>query len=280
MTTGQPDIIIDETSVRRPARWRWILGSIDLLLIAVIVTIMNWPVLKVQDIVVDGPDAWQDRAQEIAGPTADSNFFRYDVRAVEQRLRASFGSRAACAARLEPPNQIRVRLHPTRPALWSETGEGVSNAGTLFDCYMRGDNVPIWRSALNAHSGESRDTRAVIAVGAWQEVLRGDPRFAEGASEWYRDPHDGWMIVAADGKTRIILGWRNLEARAAAVAQVLGVRDKTLSESCTIDARFDGYLVVRPDVKVARAQGRRISNSGATAPTASRGVAGGSRQGG
>ena len=280
MTAHQPDIVIEATPERGRSRWRWILGVVDLLMIAAIITFMNWPVLKVEAVVVDGPEEWQDRAEQIAGPMADSNFFRYDVRAVEQRLRAEFGSRAVCAARLEPPHKIRVRLQPKSPALWAETGDGVSKNGSLFDCYGRGTNVPIWRSAMSAHSGDARDTRAVIAVGAWREVLEGDPRFAEGTSEWYRDPHDGWVMVAADGKTRIILGWRNLEARAAAVAQVLGVRDTVLSESCTIDARFDGYLVVRPSGKVASVSGRRISNNGTPAQTASRGVAGGSRQGG
>ncbi len=51
-------------------------------------------------------------------------------------------------------------------------------------------------------------------------------------------------MTAADGKTKILLGWNNLDSRAYEAARLLTEPDTILTKPCIIDARFDRRLIV------------------------------------
>ena len=227
-----------------PRRWRlWVIVA-DVLLMAGILAIQHWPVLKLKEVVVDGPAAWQAIAKNLVAVAPDSNLLSIDHNALERRLSQEFGTRAECRTRLELPGTLCIRLTPAPLALWTESGAGISVNGALVVHPVAGNDAPVWRAPLGMSSREHRG-RVFEAAAAWAGVLNGDARWRSVISEWTCDPERGWEMTAADGKTRIILGWSNLESRAYDAARLLAEPDTILTKPCTIDARFGRRLIVR-----------------------------------
>lgn len=229
----------------------WLISG-NVLVIGFVAFILNYPLMKVSSITIDGPDIWHDRAMGIAAPVGDSNLFRYDFEQVGRRLQATFGARAQCDVQYVVPRGVTVVLTPTDPLLWTATGRGIRADGALFATDADMPPSPIWRQT--SRRDQQVQTAAQLAAGVWSEVVDGDGRFEHGTSEWMRDAQRGWTMIAGDGQTRIILGWNNIEQRAAAVGRLLEQRDSILVNGCTIDARFDGRLIVRPKRQTAAVQ--------------------------
>ncbi|GAB4325807.1 MAG: hypothetical protein Kow0074_19860 [Candidatus Zixiibacteriota bacterium] len=227
----------------------WLMSA-NVLVGGFLVFILNYPLMKITNITINGPDVWHDEALAIAQPIGDSNVFHYDFESVGATLQSVLGAQAHCEVRYVIPNGVEVEMTPTDPALWTDAGGGVRSDGALFTAHTDMPPSPVWRRSLSPRDLEPQ-TEARLAAGVWAEVLDGDSRFEQGVSEWMRDPDNGWVMIAADGRTRIVLGWNNLEERAASVARLLAVRDSTIVSGCTIDARFDGRLIVRRDTRTA-----------------------------
>jgi len=230
---------------RRLKRTRIALTIFNVISIALYVVCINYPVMTIADVRVEGPDEWCDDARAVVAPTGDSNLVRYDVQDAMMSLTDQFGPRADCGVRIMLPNRVDVRLTPTQPVLWTEWGDGVRGDGAIFEGLPDMPVAPVWRST-NGTSSSQRNLRSRVAVGTWTEVVCADPRYRAGISEWRRDDRDGWIMTAADGRTQIVLGWNNLTERAATVARILEHRDTTLTDGGVIDARFEGRIVVRP----------------------------------
>lgn len=256
----------------------WLMSA-NVLVGGFLVFVLNYPLMKVTNISIIGPDVWREQALDIAQPSGDSNLFRYDFESVGATLQSVLGARARCEVRYVMPAGVEVVMTPTDPALWTDAGGGVRKDGALFTSQTDMPPSPVWR-----RSGTTRGLRpqseARLAAGVWSEVLDGDGRFEQGVSEWTRDPDNGWVMIAGDGQTRILLGWNNCEERAASVAQLLAIRDSILVSGCTIDARFDGRLIVRRDTRTAAARPAAETGRGGNGSMASRLPAANSRQGG
>jgi cell division septal protein FtsQ len=235
-----------------PRRWRlWVILA-DVLIFAGIWSIQHWPVLKLQDVIVDGPMAWQSVARDLVTVAPDSNLLSIDRDALERRLALEFGSRAQCRTRLQLPGTLSIRLTPVPLVLWTEGRAGVSVNGNVVVRPVAANDAPVWRTPLQTKS-RSHGFRAFEAAAAWADVLESDERWGSVVSELTCDREHGWILTAADGKTRIVLGWSDLESRAADVAHLLSQPDSLLAKPCTIDARFDRRLIVR-----ARSDGERL----------------------
>jgi hypothetical protein len=264
---------------------RWLRGkriwliSANVLIAGFLIYALHYPIIKIDQVMIDGPDVWHSDAMAIAAPPGDSNLFHYDFESVAHRLHATFGARALCDIQWKLPRDVMVRLTPTNPALWTESGSGVRGDGALFAAEIASARVPVWRRPGTVRSLELTDD-AAVASGAWAEVVEGDARFARGIAEWTRNPRDGWVMLAEDGRTRIILGWNNLTERARLVAWLFAQRDSILTNGCTIDARIDGRLIVRPGVQPATAQTPLQKRHARADGTASRGPVANNRQGG
>jgi hypothetical protein len=204
--------------------------------------------------------AWQSMASDLVTIASDSNLFSIDRDALERRLALEFGSRAECRTRLQLPGTLSIRLTPAPLVLWTEGRAGISVNGSIVvqpvsvnNVSVNGsivvqpvsvNNAPIWRTPLVTESRE-HGFRAFEAAAAWNEVLRSDKRWEKVVSELTCDPELGWILLAADGKTKIVLGWSDLVTRAENVACLLSQSDSMLAEPCVIDARFDHRLIVQ-----------------------------------
>lgn len=227
-----------------PRRWRFWVIVADVLLLAGIWSIQHWPVLKLKDVVVDGPMAWQQIARDLVTIAPDSNLLSIDRDALERRLSLEFGARAQCRTRLQLPGTLSIRLIPAPLVLWTEGRAGISVNGTLVVQPVASNDAPVWRTPLVTESRE-HGFRAFEAAAAWDEVVQSDERWAKVVSELTCDPALGWILLAADGKTKIVLGWNDLVTRAENVARLLSQPDSILAQPCVIDARFDSRLIVR-----------------------------------
>lgn len=227
-----------------PRRWRFWVIVADVLLMAGIWSIQHWPVLKLKDVVVDGPMAWQSLARDLVTVAPDSNLLSIDHDALERRLALEFGSRAECRTKLELPGTLSIRLNPAPLVLWTEGRAGISVNGSVVVQPVAVTDAPVWRTPLRTETRE-HGFRAFEAAAAWAEVLQSDRRWAKVVSELTCDPQRGWILLAADGKTKIILGWSDLITRAGNVARLLSQSDSILTKPCFIDARFDRRLIVR-----------------------------------
>jgi hypothetical protein len=231
-----------------PRSWRlWVIAA-DVLIMAGILSIQHWPVLKLKEVLVHGPLGWQPSAAELVTVAPDSNLFSIDRDALERRLEIEFDSRAECRTRLELPGTLSIRLIPAPLVLWTEGQTGVSVNGSMVIHPVAGEDVPIWRAPVRRGPG-NHGYRAVDAAAAWADVLGADARWGAVVSEWTCDPERGWEMTAADGKTKIVLGWGDLESRAYDVTHLLSQPDSLLKDPCTIDARFDRCLIVRAQPK-------------------------------
>lgn len=231
-------------NILSPRRWRFWVIVADVLLMAGIWSIQRWPVLKLKDVVIDGPMAWQSIARDLVTVAPDSNLFSIDRDALERRLALEFGSRAECRTKLELPGTLSIRLTPAPLVLWTEGRAGISVNGSVVVQPVAAKDAPVWRTPLRT-DGHEHGYRAFEAAAAWAEVLQSDQRWEKVVSELTCDPQLGWVMLAADGKTKIVLGWSNLAKRAGNVACLLSQPDSILSKPCFIDARFDRRLIVR-----------------------------------
>lgn len=238
--------------VLSPRRWRFWVIVADVLLMAGIWSIQRWPLLKLTDVVVDGPMAWQSMARDLVTVAPDSNLFSIDRDALERRLALEFGSRAECRTKLQLPGTLSIRLTPAPLVLWTEGRAGISVNGSVVVQPVAANDVPVWRTPLRTASRE-HGYRAFEAAAAWADVLESDSRWRAVVSELTCDPDLGWILLGADGKTKIVLGWSDLVERAANVACLFSQPDSILKKPCTIDARFDRRLIVR-----ARSDGGRL----------------------
>jgi hypothetical protein len=218
--------------------------TVDVLILACLFAVEQWPLLKVREIIVEGPESWHARARELITLPADSNLFRVDRGSLERRLDREFEPLADSRVKLAVPGTIYVRLIPNPVALWTESGAGVSVRGDLLGRPADDSVVPVWRASRREGSRDHR-FGALAAVAAWASVLDSDRRWREAVSEWTCDPGRGWEMTGADGKTKVILGWSAVQSRAYDVARLLALPDTLLARPCTIDARFDRYLIVR-----------------------------------
>jgi hypothetical protein len=231
--------------------WRLWLVVFNVLIVAGLFTLHKWPLLKVQSVAIVGPERWHERAQELVTVPADSNLFGVDCIGLERRLNREFGSLAACRVKLTVTGDLNVDLRPNPVALWTENRAGVGVNGDLIAQPQDGSNVPVWR--VTAHDGlHQRRWGACRAAAAWSDVLAGDPRWGTAVSEW-TCTEDGWQMTALNGKTVVKLGWEDIAARAHNVARLLMRPDSILTQPCTIDARFDGQLIVRPRAEEEKA---------------------------
>jgi hypothetical protein len=175
---------------------------------------------------------------------ADSNLFSVDLDYLESRMRIEFGNNAECRACIGLPDQVCLRVRPATPLMWTETGEGIARDGALFAAPVIDNNAPILRSSFSPFRPEPPH-RAASAAAVWDRLCAADERFENAVSELRRDPDHGWIMTAVDGRSRLVLGWSNLEERARRVAHLLDCPDTTLVWPCEIDARFEPYLVMR-----------------------------------
>lgn len=233
-----------------PRRWRFWVIVADVLLMAGIYSIQHWPVLKLCDVVVDGPMAWQSMARACVTIAPDSNLLSIDRDALERRLALEFGSRAECRTKLQLPGTLSIRLTPAPLVLWTEGRAGISVNGSIVVQPVSGTDAPVWRTPLVTES-RAHGFRAFEAAAAWNDVVCSDKRWETVVSELTCDPARGWILLAADGKTEIVLGWSDLVMRAENVACLLSQPDSIMAQPCVIDARFDRRLIVRakPDGK-------------------------------
>jgi cell division septal protein FtsQ len=228
-----------------PRRWRFWVIVADLLILGGIWSVQHWPLLKLKLVAVEGPEAWQDVVHDLVTVAADSNLLSIDRDALERRLELEFGARAQCRTRLELPDKLTIQLTPAPLVLWTEGRAGVSVDGNVVVQPVCATDAPVWRTPLRTEVRE-HGNRAFEAAAAWSDVLAADRRWKSVVSELTTDPKQGWIMTASDGQTRIVLGWDKLETRAKNVALLLAQPDSLLAQPCTIDARFDDRLVVRP----------------------------------
>ena len=265
---------------RRLKHWRIGLLTFNIVAVTLGLVFVNYPILTVERVTIDGPSDWYDQALAVVAPVGDSNIFRYDVRRATEKLTEQFGARADCRVRLVLPNQISVRLTPAKAVLWTEWGDGVRGDGAVFKERADMPSAPVWRTVSRRAAVDGASAPSCIAAGTWAEIVKADERFAAGVSEWCRDERDGWVMMAADGRTRVLLGWNNLEERAALVARVLEHRDSTITDGSMIDARFDGCVLVRPVRKTAAAASTLRNRHSSTPTMAARRSVANNRRGG
>ena len=223
--------------------WRLWVIALDALLLAAYFAVQKWPLVKIRQVTIEGPAIWESRALSQVALPSDSNLFSLDLDRLQDRLQAEFGSLAACRAQLLLPGKLLIQVVPTALTLWTEGGMGVGVDGSLLTTPAIEQPAPIWRAPLGSY-GEARTRSTESAVSAWTQVLEADGRFTNAVSEWGCDSASGWTMVGADGKTRMNIGWGDLENRAYYVSQLLARPDTILAKPCAIDARFDGQLIV------------------------------------
>jgi cell division septal protein FtsQ len=232
---------------RRFFAWRsWRLWTVvfNVIIVALLFSAHKWPLVKVRSVAIAGPECWHERAQELVTVPSDSNLFGVDCDGLEHRLNREFGALAACRVKLSVTGVLHVDLKPNRLALWTENRNGVGIDGSLIAQPQDEGIVPVWR--VTARDGlHQRRWGARRAAAAWAAVLAGDPRWEAATSEW-ACTDKGWQITTLNGKTAVMLGWEDIAARARSVARLLTRSDSILTQPCTIDARFDGQLIVRP----------------------------------
>ncbi|MEW5700796.1 MAG: hypothetical protein AB1792_01015 [Candidatus Zixiibacteriota bacterium] len=234
-------------------RWKWRLWALafDMTALGVIAALWHWPLVRVGAIIVDGPPAWRDEVVASVPLPPDSNLFRTDIDAIDRQLAAVFNDRALCQVRLQWPGTLAVRLVPILPVL---RADGVSHAaplavavsGALMTERPGLPALPIWRAETGSADDRGLGQQAKLAAGSWAEVVDADERYQHAISEWSHTADAGWTMIAADGRTRVLLGKSGLRGRAAAVAGLLERSDSLLLHPCLIDARFGGLIAVRP----------------------------------
>jgi hypothetical protein len=216
---------------------------LDTILLAGVIAVQKWPLLKIRQVDVEGPAIWESRARAQISLPVDSNLFALDLDNLQSRLQAEFGALADCHAQLLLSGKLLIQLVPTPLTLWTEGGMGVGVDGSLLVTPAVEQPAPIWRASLGLF-GDARTRSSVLAAGAWSQVLAADGRFTNAVSEWGCDPASGWTMIGADGQTRMRVGWSDLSRRAAYVSALLARPDTILAAPCAIDARFDGQLIV------------------------------------
>ena len=127
-----------------PRRWRlWVIVA-DVLILAGIWSIQHWPVLKLQDVVVDGPMAWQSVARDLVTVASDSNLLSIDHDALERRPDhpppgiGAEDERLLRAEIVADPHDIhaRLRIHRYMPVGSRTIVASVSpNAGSLVQAF-------------------------------------------------------------------------------------------------------------------------------------------------
>lgn len=265
----------ERAAPRRPwwRRWRLWVITLDVLVLGAALAAQRWPVLKIRQVVINGPSIWESRILGVVQTSlpVDSNIFSVNTGDLQARLAAEFGSLATCRAGLALPGILSIDVVPTPLTLWTESGMGVGVDGSLLVTPAVEKTAPIWRRAPGDGDGSPVMDRS-HAAGAWAEVTAADPRFTGAISEWGWNPRTGWTMVGIDGQTRVHLGWNDLTARALNVSTLLGRSDTVLTQPCVVDARFDGQMIVsrnpRPagtdsDSAVAT-ESRRVSVASAT----------------
>jgi hypothetical protein len=227
---------------------------IDLVILACLAAVHQWPLFTLQEIIVDGPAQWHSRALALVTTPPDSNLFRLDRGELERRLTIEFGSLAECRAKLVLPDMLSIRLTPAPLALWTEDRAAVGVDGRIIaDPAAPREMAPVWRTREEGHS-RLRQSRAFAAAASWAQVMEVDPEWAAVTSEWACDPDRGWVMIGADGQTQIVLGWCDLQPRAYDVAQLLTRSDSLAPGRYVIDARFgERRLIVR-----ARAEEQQV----------------------
>lgn len=244
-----PDVLVmrEMEPRRRRFPWRGLIISADLLIIAAVFALQHWPLFKVRAVEVEAPAEWTTRARSLAAQVVppDSNLFTVDLDNLESRLRIEFGNAAECHARLGLPDRICVRVRPIAPLLWTESGEGIAVDGAIVVSPLGDNNAPVLRAQAISARPEPLH-RAASAASIWTTLCALDNRFERSVSELQRDPELGWVLTAVDGRSKIILGWNDIEDRAARVAQFLSQSDTAIVWPCEIDARFDPQIVLRP----------------------------------
>jgi len=241
-----PDVLVhrDTEERRRRVPWRWIIVGIDVLLLAGVFSAQYWPLLKVREIQVEAPAEWIERARGLVAIPADSNLLSVDLDNLETKMRIEFGGNAECRACIELPDKVCLRIRPAVPLIWTETGEGIALDGALCVSPVVDNNAPVLRSSFASFRPEPPH-RAASAAAVWNRLCEADERFENAVSELERDPARGWVMTAVDGRSRVVLGWTNLEERARRVTRLLDTPDTAIVWPCEIDARFDSYLVLR-----------------------------------
>ncbi len=241
-----PGVVRLTPTVRRRRWWRswrlWVI-VIDALLMAGVFAVRKWPLVKIRQIAIEGPSAWESKARSLVFLPSDSNLFSLDMDELQTRLQAEFGSLADCHAQLLLPDKLVIQISPTPLTLWTVGGQGVGVDGSILTAPAIERPAPIWRAPLGTY-GDALNRQSRHAAGAWSQILDADGRFTNAVSELGCDSLSGWTMVGSDGRTRMNIGWSDLSEHASYVSALLARPDTILAGPCAIDARFDGQLIV------------------------------------
>jgi hypothetical protein len=237
--------------------WKLWLLIVELCLIAGVVAADQRPYWQLQAINFDGPEEWAEQARACVVWPVDSNYLHVAVDSIQARLQKTFGSRADVRVKLTLPAAITMSIVPTTPSLWVSARKGLLTDGALLTNPIAQPSQPYWHRLGRA--GTQSSARAdTLASGLWSSILSVDERFGQIASEWRYDIKKGWTVIAADGRTRIILGHANVRERAGRVAALLSQSDVLQAGTVIIDARFPDQVIVR---QLKTKNGKTYSNA-------------------
>jgi len=247
METPLPEASVLLPSAKRAAsgvfgrrHWRlWTLLA-ELVLLGGAFAVWHWPLVRVSDVRIISPAAWEDQVRALVSLPPDGNVLHVDLDAVRSRLQAAFGPRADVDVSLFLPSTLQIRLISHAPILWAAGAIGIAADGTLLNDPPERPRLPLWRSTSATTDRIGFPAAASLAAGTWSEVMTTDARYARAITEWGQDRDDSWMMLAADGRTQILLGRTSIADRAAGAARLLDESDSLLQQPCVVEARFAG----------------------------------------
>jgi len=243
-----------DTKIRRVGK---ILLPINLLIIAAVFACLQYPVFRLKEVTVayaDGrevPADMYDQVCEVVSIGADSNLFSIDRQKITNTLLQDAGI-TKVGVRLGLPDKLVVRLYAAQPVIW------------WLDCRVESlgrDGKPVAEpphsQTLGYPIGSAKVDSMLIRwrlLGFYQQLIEHDSRWAGVISQIECDAHTGWQLVLNGGAERLLLGWHPGVETLDRVVRFLETVPEAHWKHGTIDARYEGNIIVVPhDEKHRRA---------------------------
>lgn len=243
-------------SIRRAGK---ILLPVNVLILAAIAVCWHYPVFRLQAIEVDYADdraITEDIYEQVCRAVVvspDSNLFSIEKEKVAEEL-IQDEEIAEVDIRLVLPDRLEVRLHPAQPILWlaeknllpvAADGRPVQNVEDFHE-----DGYPIGGD----NGGCDVTVKRWRLVEFYRELVEHDARWADVISQIVCDSVTGWQVILNGGAERILLGLNPDTRTFTRVVQFLETVPEARWKHGTIDARFDGSIILTPcDDKSRRA---------------------------